>query len=93
VRVERRQVRVARVVPVAAAAPQVAVVPEPPSAQPRRVTKPTTTATPQTGNGTKVPATTRAPTAAPEAATPLHQTQAQQQAVSAPRVVRRAASA
>jgi hypothetical protein len=94
VKVERRQVRVAKVVPVAAAGGQVAVVPEPPAAQRRAVTKPTTRATtPRTGNDTQPSTTKGSPTAAPEAATPPQQTQAQQQPVSAPRVVRRAASA
>jgi hypothetical protein len=94
VKVERRQVRVAKIVPVPGTAPQVAVVPEPPAGQRRRVTKPTARATPpRTDNGTKRSTTKGAPTAAPEAATPPHETQAQQQPVSAPRVVRRAASA
>jgi hypothetical protein len=83
VKVERRQVRVAKVVPVPAAAPQPAPVTDRSSAAPQpRVVKPKPRSQPSTRDD---------PTAAPEANTSPQDTQTtQQQPVSSPRVVRRA---
>jgi hypothetical protein len=96
VKVERKQVRVAQVVPVQAAAPQAAPVPDPAIASERpRVAKPKAGTAPRGSSGTRRSTTKGNATAAPEAAPqPQPQdTQVQQQPVSAPRVVRRAASA